>query len=590
VPACDTTGTCVVAAPDLSRVLLVIDLASDSYFAPGRTFVVPHDKLYDATSTTCMRPTCGHLSDDGVVIGNYVMSACVQLPSCLDGVGYNLGNNSGGAPLPTALPVTATYRMLQDPWQDDVTSLALPIESVQAQPYVIEADSDPGPAGGPSFGFQTYLQAGGVYERTIVPDPPYDAIFAPRVETVTVAAGNSFSPVPVPQFDVTNETGKGRTLPTFNIGRAQGLDGWTAYLRDETTLETISNVRPLNGTLAQGVLLVTFLPAPPNLSKPPDPLANAELVVRPPSGQPIPTAVFPNQAQELSADKTYPDLPPPVELSGQVVSVDGTPLDADLTFEALAILAQNVLNDTNFEFTGYASTRPSTGSSASRYDVVLPPGHYRVDVRPVDPSSALTFVDLIVDATSSPITQPFSAGATRIVRGQALLADLRPLSEAAVEAVPTQCYAAPIGGDAGGSTTPTAAVASSPSCLPRPAWATTGPDGSFFLSLDPGGYVLRARPADGTRLPWVTQALNVQPASMADTLPDVTLTVPAPVSAGMQLFDPTVVNPIVHAVVRAFAAPSQNASGPSTSQAIEIGQAITGVDGRFDLYLAPRLP
>lgn len=581
----------------------MIELASDSYFAPSSTFVVPHDRLYDATSTICVRPGCGHLTDaDGVVFGSYVMSLCVQSSSCPGGVGWNLGNvDDIGAVEQTALPVTATYRMIQDPFGDDVTSLGLPIEPVQAQPYIIPGGDIPGPQGGPSFGFQAYLQPG-TYERTIVPDAPYDSVFAPEVMTVPQPLSSSV--IVVPSFDLTRETGNGFTLPTFDIARADGLDGWSAYLRDATTLRPISNVRPLSGKLTQGVLLVTnHLPAPTSMVPMPDALTNAELVIQPPPGAlVVPTGVFaPAGNAVLPAQETYPDLPQPVTLSGKVVSAEGKALAADMVFEALAIEDQSgQLNDTNFEFVATASAQPSTSTGDSLYSVTLPPGQYRVDVRPVDQSGAVTIVDLLVGEASPSINMNFSAGALRVVNGTAAVADGRPLSQATIEALPTRCIAIPAGTDAG--TGPLATAVSSPSCLPRPGQTTSAADGSFALSLDPGTYILRARPADGTRLPWVTTNLTVQPSSTSAESPQpVAFTVPAPVSAGMQLFDPTVemvsslgdANPIVHAVVRAFALPPQTPSGSAgaaPAPAIEIGRAFTDVNGRFDLYLAPTVP
>jgi hypothetical protein len=117
-------------------------------------------------------------------------------------------------------------------------------------------------------------------------------------------------------------------------------------------------------------------------------------------------------------------------------------------------------------------------------------------------------------------------------------------------------------------------------------------DGSFKLPLDPGSYVLRVRPANGTGLPWVMQSLTVEPPSGAGALvpaAPVMFTVPAPVYAGMQLLDPDG-TPIVNATVRAYPMSTPASPGPSSTTptpAIELGEAITDVNGHFDLYLAP---
>jgi len=117
-------------------------------------------------------------------------------------------------------------------------------------------------------------------------------------------------------------------------------------------------------------------------------------------------------------------------------------------------------------------------------------------------------------------------------------------------------------------------------------------DGSFELPLDPGSYVLRVRPADASRLPWVTQSLTVEPASgSAPVVPaaPVKFKVPAPVYAGTQLLDPSG-TPIVNAIVRAYpmsTPTSPAASSTAPAPAIELGEAITDVNGHFDLYVAP---
>jgi hypothetical protein len=583
-------GACLVAASSssLDSIIFVISLAEDSYFAPQTTFVVPYKHLGDppsTPSTTCVWPTCGHLPEGAGVMGSYVMNPCVQSTASEcpgGGVGFYLGNESAqGSIISTALPVVATYRLTLDQWNDDVVALGLPVQPVQAEPYVISSEglSDPGPGGGPTFAFQTYLQLG-TYERTIVPDAPFDAVFGPEVKTVSPNDG--FDRELVTGFNATTEesglgtspTVSNATLPTFDISRADGLDGWSAFLRDATTLQIISNVRSLGGTLAQSVVLVTNRPGVA------DALANAELVVAPPAGMPIPNGVF-APTPVLPAQLTYPPLPQPVTMTGTIASADGTPVAANLVFEALAITYQNGLNDSNFEFVGYASAQASASGGASTYSVVLPPGQYRVDVRPVDLTSAVTIADVLVGASPSTFESDFTVSAMGAVQGTAVVADRRPLSGATVEALPVQCFASPATADSG-ATGLASAPASSPSCLPRPGQVTTAGDGSFTLPLDPGTYLLRVRPASGSRLPWVTHDGTVEVALGSAAKPlSVAFTVPAPVYAGLKLLDP-IGNGIVNAVVRAFAPAQTSPAAP----AIELGDAITDATGQYDLYVA----
>jgi hypothetical protein len=138
-----------------------------------------------------------------------------------------------------------------------------------------------------------------------------------------------------------------------------------------------------------------------------------------------------------------------------------------------------------------------------------------------------------------------------------------------VEALPALC--------ADSSTTP--------ECLPRAAQTTAAVDGSFGFTLDPGAYVLRVRPLDGTRLPWwASPTLIVGPVAVTYG----TVSVPAPQYAGLTLHDAKD-NPIVNALVRAFQLPAPGSTGgsPAFTQWVEIGEAITDSTGHYDMYLAP---
>lgn len=167
-------------------------------------------------------------------------------------------------------------------------------------------------------------------------------------------------------------------------------------------------------------------------------------------------------------------------------------------------------------------------------------------------------------------------GVLSSVRGGAVVADGRPLAAAIVEVVPTQCAAAVDATVVGDSTAP---------CWPRPALTTTAADGSFALGVDPGGYLLRVRPADGSDLPWVIRPIVVGSGSM-NLAPVV---VPAPVHLKMTLADATLLdeklecsgNCFGNAIVQVFTDPSPG------SRAIQLGQAITDTSGHFEMDLAP---
>ena len=101
-------------------------------------------------------------------------------------------------------------------------------------------------------------------------------------------------------------------------------------------------------------------------------------------------------------------------------------------------------------------------------------------------------------------------------------------------------------------------------------------DGGFSLDLDPGGYLVRVEPAQGTRLPWMAKRIVVPTSSPVDFV------IPAPAYRGMVLND-VAGNPVASAIVELFA---MSDSGTAT----QVGRATTDTNGRFDVYIDPGLP
>ena len=142
-------------------------------------------------------------------IGGYLATAAIQdtpSPTNLNGIGFFLGNSDPTTGVEdTLLPVTATYRMTRDPWMTPVSALGLPVQPVVATQRVIVNGFRPfGPSHGPGYGFEAFL-APGVYERTVVPAPPYDAIFGPAIDEADSVTVQSPAPdvITVTQFDPT---------------------------------------------------------------------------------------------------------------------------------------------------------------------------------------------------------------------------------------------------------------------------------------------------------------------------------------------------------------------------------------------------
>jgi hypothetical protein len=297
----------------------------------------------------------------------------------------------------------------------------------------------------------------------------------------------------------------------------------------------------------------------------PDALAQTELVVAPPANDPEPTGVF-NLFGMLSP-VSYPAVAPPVTVTGRVYAPDGTNVDATLVFEATSILGAMSVPVPNFEFMSSVSV---TGGVA--YSVTLPPGQYQVDVRPASTNVALSVVSAGIDQDEQ---FDFVLNAMQTVTGSVRVADGRPLAGALVDAIGLQCQST---------------ATSTTNCLPRSTVGQTDASGSYALALDPGSYTLRVRPAEGSALPWLVAPLPLV-IDGASTPPIQPIVVPAPMAVSLTLEDPSA-NPIPNALVRLFRLPAASQS-PATSPAptaVELGEAITGTDGSYEMYVAPASP
>jgi|GEM_PF-965637 len=597
-PVCNG-GQCLVSA-QFANLALVVSLPQDSPFAPNRTFVVPFDpSFFDAPAPqgappdACPLPMrCAWLPGTADITGD--LSA---RPSDGQLAGWNLGNNGPMQP-PTWLPVQATYRLM---WPNpngngfvEASSLGLPVEDVSSDLVAAATPPGttlpPGPNGGPSMVFQalnvpTGVSANGpptaTYELTLMPVAPLDQAFPPDVDMVQVGEGRQAPSIAI-HFDPTAGS-ESTTYPTFDITRDAGLDGWTAYLRDATTLRRISNLARLSGTTSPGVQLMTdHHPDGTQQCPTPDALNDAQLVIAPPAGAPVPTLVISTIPCTIPPSESYPPLPSPVEIRGTVVAPDGTPLAAQLVFDAIEVdkfitqggaLDQDNSGDLQY---GATATAQIDGSGNASYAVTLPQGQYRLTISPLDTTAAVTIVQpfVVVPPTppsgDPPPTNPrVLAQPLQIVQGNASVGDGRPLAGATVDVVPVKCF------DGSAST----------SCMPRAAQTTTASDGSYAFGLggdpaglDPGSYILRVRPADGTRLPWVWQSIVVGPTPVTVA----PIVVPAPAYAGLRLYDPAS-NPVINAVVRMY---QVQPDGP----AAEVARAITDTNGDYDMYLAPPAP
>jgi hypothetical protein len=561
-PSCND-GICTIDATPTNLVLVIVIPEESIALTGGQAYITTFENdsaaSWSCPPTNCAPPVCTLPQPTQNNDGYFVDGATAMT------VNWPLGNDTG---FPTVVPAYATYRQVYGSSQQDAALLGLPVDPVTSLPNPTIGGGHVGPNGGTAIEFRASLEPG-CYARTVQPYAPYSSAFPPEI--IKPWSGANDDPTSV-DLNLTpeqeTEQNMAPQVPTFNIARADGLDGWTAYLRDITSKQVFSNVAALNGSVASNVVLATS-----HVPLMEDALTNLELVIEPPPGTPMPTAVFPPAgpagSQLLPEQETYPALPTPVTMTGRVMNPAGKPIEADLIFTAIDIT--NVAGapyPSNFEFVTRASARVDSQTGAAFYSVLLPRGDYEIAARPLDTASAVTVVTRSVGGPADTMTgEDIFVGALRSLEGSAVIADGRPLAGATVEVVPAQC---PTSLQSPADSGPSA------SCMPRSAQTTSAVDGSFALEVDPGGYWLRVRPADGSRLPWVVRPVTVGLGSL--TVP--TVEIPAPASVGMTLKLGNETNVIADAIVRVFTDPS---NGPP----VEVGRAFTDGSGNYEMYLAP---
>ncbi|MGA9855058.1 MAG: hypothetical protein WBR29_07270, partial [Gammaproteobacteria bacterium] len=498
-PTC-TNGVCVVDASYGSSWTLVVSLAQDAFYAPGPTYAFGNEEG---------APVCRSSASPEAVAGVLPYCACSDTacsvlgdlevtPQAATLAKWNLGN----APADTVLPVQATF---WPQWPEggalDATLVGLPLPPITAPLYAeVGANLLTGPDGRtPPLAFcagpqeegacPTPVMPPGTYQRVLMPVAPFDAAYPPDIQSVTFGLGAKLPLESVAydgHFDVVMGASGPSAFPTFDLVRAdeQSLAGWTAYLRDQTTLRRISNLASLSGTQAKNVQLLTSH-HPTKFGA----LENAELVMAPPPASGAPIWIFSFiQSQLPEAALPYPIIPRTV-VDGQVTGPSGLGLSAQVVFEATALCRSTSIDGpalldaspTDFSFEKTAAT-----AADGKYPVELPRGQYQVTVVPTAPGAALLVKTLDTDvetSTSDPVcvpaspmqSQDFALPAQETVKGSACVADGRLLAGATVTFQPTAC----------------ANNTSDPACLPRPAQTTVGDDGTFSIPLDQGGYWMR---------------------------------------------------------------------------------------------------
>jgi hypothetical protein len=621
-PTCQN-GLCVSNASPFNFTVLV-SLPESSLYAPGITVPI----LFPAAKPTCTSTPATALDENCLhACREPSPPECVQVPSAFEPFGglivedsvfyasnatsYLTGQNQ------TSLPVHAQFRPLWPPVDDssvhvEPATIGLPLLPIDATSSQVGLTVS-GPGGTLATEWRAPL-AQGFYERYIVPD--YQG-FPGLSGAVSVAGDDSFFPLFSDVDPAAHPVGGAAPLESLPVTSESGesLAGFSVYLRDQTTLRRVSSVTTLTDApqTCSASAIDTRPPSPRNTCLPGFTCVNVgtatsspvpgcvplllsldvwpatgapqglQVVVEPPAGsRGIPYKADPVVNATLNPGEVFPAMPPPVTVSGALVGPDGTPVVGSLVIDSTSgakgggIVTTNP-NDPSKPFM-YYSTSAQT-DSAGNYSVVLPPGTYDVFIAPAPGSnlSATTITLEVAPALGS--GPPVAAGKNLVLSelgtmtGRAMVADGRLLVGATVQALPAASLA------------PT----TDPRRWPRSATTTTDATGAFSLALDQGlPYDIVVQPANGTGLPWVTLSNQTVFAGENTNLQfGAPITVPAPMVQELLLHDPSD-NPLVRAVIRAYAstATAKNPTPGAPAPMIEIGNWLTDTSGHVTMLLA----
>jgi len=554
LPTCEQ-GSCEVKQ-QLDYVL-VVSLPVTSLFAPGHTFAVRSADFFARATPKCRPRSCVVLPSLASVDGAYLVN---QAGATL------LRRTLGNGALNTSLPVRVSMRPLWTPpgagAAIDALAAGLPLDFVYGTMRNIQR-APPAPGGAPSIEYHVSVPVG-AYERAVTPLEPFDDSFPPHVAEV-IAPTSGYHEVLLVTETTTVDTF------TFPISRDGGsLEGFTAELVDASTGTRVSTLARLSATSTAAVVRVLRQQGARArrldlLLSPPPPLREAE--------------ALPELRYDFVAGTTppilYPALPPPVVVEGTVggrAREDEPPSPVTSTLELASVEIDTAATPGSSDKPRLRFVRRVRTDGQGRYSVRLPPGRYQITATPDAPGRWAKIAADDARIAAEPAVQRgrlVALGPAVEVRGRCRLADGRALAGARVLARPASVLAQPAQGEA-------APAVVSRAMWPREASTETDADGAFTLALDSGRYDVTIAPAPGTRYPWLvvtSRFVGQEPIDLG------ALVVPAPVNASLRVHDAND-NPILGAVVRAYAAPREG------TVAVEIGRAMTDNEGRFDMDLA----
>ncbi|AKT36680.1 carboxypeptidase-like regulatory domain-containing protein [Chondromyces crocatus] len=421
-------------------------------------------------------------------------------------------------------------------------------------------------AGGRSFVFRADLPRG-LYDVYVTPQLPVGCedgplpVFWPAQEVDSRALN----------FDVRPPE---RLWGRFAVPTTMSVDGWSLEL-----------VEPEHGDIISETLTLAHSPSVDKVSFDIhfdwtargrfDPLIR----LRPPVSEALPTLHWDLSAVGILIGPDGLDLSlaelnaVPRHVEGQVLDAQGSPVVA-----AVQIQSAEIAGDAS----SAANYRLEVETDVSGiFTADLPPGHYRIVARPVDPVR-------IHAVASKEMEIPAGDGC---FCGQSITVS---------EMVTMEGHVLGPGGESIGAASVVAAPSTMASqryfdkvlALPtlRPREAPTQLVGSrFSLKVDPGSLDFSTQPVDGSGYPWLVRPrLLVAGAEIAETVSLGSLTVPYPVFLQGVIRD-TRGGRLPHSVVRAWLPVGDPLAKDGPAGVIQIGETLALGDGTYTLPLPPSL-
>jgi hypothetical protein len=451
---------------------------------------------------------------------------------------------------------------------------------------VLSGSSGPSGSSSPPIAWATTLPSG-TYAESVAAVPPFDARIPPLSTQLQISPAST----QVTQIRLYEPTSIQEPPTRVTVAGLDPSSGWTVYLEQYPALGF-----PI-GSLQLAKLADAPTPIVSSRSSIVDgsatlftaqtqSLKNLMIVVSPPPDSVGIPALVQAYVQGLTVYPYPSSIPPPVKVSGTVVSPSGAPVSANLHFVATDLYLKGCATapegESGLSYDVFAAT---TGAEAA-FSVTLPQGHYSVTIDPTDPTSGMAksiaqerypSAGAECPATAE-IHRNLSAAPLVPVTGNVTVVGGRPLANATVSFTP-------------GALLLTQATAPGAQDWPRSFEFTTDSNGNFSAQIDPGLYDITVQPVEGSRFPWIVDTtLTFPPPNNAKPL---NLSVPAPALMSLTIQDSTP-SPVQQALVRAYAfvpcTPSV-ATGmttePCNDVAVQIGEAVTDANGSFEMYLAP---